>query len=114
MVMIPVPPTPVTRMFHGLSRAGGRGGQIGRQNLVQIGLEGLAQLCAVDRHEGRTKAVDTGPVEVARGLVDPPLAPELRFYRRDRKTVRLFGAVAATLAHQFVDEHPLGRSGRRS
>src|SRR5262249_18916924 len=46
---------------------------------------------------------------VARGLVDAPLAPELRLDRLDRDAVRLHAAVAAALADRLVDDDaPVG------
>src|SRR5690606_25525886 len=67
---------------------------------------GLAQACAVDRHEGGTEALGTGEVLVAARLVDPPLAPEFGLQRLHGNAVRLYAAVAAPLANQRVDDDP--------
>src|SRR5690606_31306919 len=70
-----------------------------------------AQATALDRHEARAEALEAGIVLVARGLVDAALAAEHRLDRLDRHARRLHAAVAATLAHALVDEHPPRRVG---
>ena len=64
---------------------------------------GLFWNAALDGDEARAKSLDAGRVLIATGLVDLPLAAELRLERHDRDTVRLSAAIAATLAHRRVD-----------
>ena len=71
----------------------------------------FAQIAADHRHEARAKTVDAGKILVAGALIDGALASEFGFHRRDGNAIRLHAAVAAALAHQLVDDHPLGGIG---
>ncbi len=75
------------------------------------GIHALARLefTALDRHEAGAEAVDAGVVLVAGTLVDLPFAPERRFLRDDRQTVRFDRAIAAALADEFIDHDKLVR-----
>src|SRR5690606_37541937 len=64
---------------------------------------------AVHGDEAGAEALDAAVVLVAVGLVDLALAPELGLLRQHRHAEALLPAVAATLAHQGVDHHPLLR-----
>ena len=74
---------------------------------------GLAffQRATFDRDKARAKALHAGVVLVAGGLVDLALAAEFGFQRLHRQAVGFVAAVAATLAHRFVDDGALGRVG---
>ena len=74
----------------------------------------LDQLASLHRHKAWAEALDAGEVLVAGRLIDLALAPELGLDRLDRHAIRLYPAIAATLADQFIDEHTLGRIGERA
>ena len=61
----------------------------------------------LERDEARAETFETAEVLVARRLIDPALAPELRLERHHGQAVRLHVAVAAALAHELVDHHAL-------
>src|SRR5690606_27195182 len=67
------------------------------------------ELAAMHGNEARAEPFHTGIILVADRLVDHALATELRLDRCDRDAVRLHAAIAAALADELVDEHPLGR-----
>src|SRR5262249_27230033 len=56
-----------------------------------------------------TETLKAREILVAARLVDGALAAPFGFERLYRHTVRLYAAIPATLAHQFVDDHPLVR-----
>ena len=113
IVTTPVPPTPSMiadqpsvererrRLGHAVQRIAAAGDALG-----------LADLGAVHRDEGRAEAVEAGEILVAARLVDLALAAELGLDRLDRDAVRLHAAIAAALADQFVDDHPLVGIGK--
>src|SRR6185503_18569512 len=61
----------------------------------------------LDGYKARTEAVDAGGILVAARLVDPALTAEFGFDGNDRDAVGFASAIAASLAHQFVDEDAL-------
>src|SRR5690606_8264706 len=75
------------------------------------GLVALARLATVHGDEAGAEALDAGIVLVAVALIDLALAPELGVARQHRHAEALLPAVAATLAHEGVHEHALGRVG---
>src|SRR5215471_12352397 len=89
----------------------GEGGLGQRRQLLLAEMRALPllELAAIHGDKARAETLDAGIVLVAARLIDSPLAPELGFDRNDREAVRGFRAIAATLAHQIVDEHPFGR-----
>ena len=89
-------------------RTRGRLGQFA--NIADPGRRTFAQLTAVDRDEGRTKAFDTGIVLVAGRLVDGALAPEFGLQRLHRNAVRLHRAIATAFADRGIDEHTARRT----
>src|SRR5690606_8184821 len=82
--------------------------QVGEQ-VRTFGARALARAAAVHGDEAGAEALDAAVVLVAVGLVDLALAPELGLLRQHRHAEALLPAVAATLAHQGVDHHPLLR-----
>ena len=68
----------------------------------------------LDPDERRAVALDARVVEVARGLVNAGLGPQLRVDGLNRQAVALGSAVAAALAHGLVDEDALGRGGAQA
>ena len=74
----------------------------------------LAQAATLDRHEARAEALQAGEVLVARRLVDAALAAELGLLRLDGDAVAGDAAIAAALADQLVDDHPLVGVGERA
>ena len=67
-------------------------------------------LAGGDRDKRRAIAFEAGEVEIARTLIDPGLATELRRHRMHRQAIRLLAAVAAPLADPLVDHHACGGS----
>ena len=100
IVTIPVPPIPPTSRLAGREKsilgAGASGG-------LRVGCRRPARNAALDGDETRTESIDAGRILIATRLVDRPLAAELGFQRNDRDAVRLPAAIAAPLAHRFVD-----------
>src|SRR5207249_196049 len=66
---------------------------------------------ALDGDEARTETLHAREILVARALVDRALPAELRLDGRDRHAIGLDAAVAATFAHELVDDHALRRIG---
>ena len=64
----------------------------------------LFQLCPLDRHKRRAKAVQTREILVAGRLVNRALAPQFGFQRHDRHAVGLHTAIAAAFANLGIDE----------
>jgi hypothetical protein len=75
---------------------------------------GLLHLGAVHGHEARAEAVEAGEVLVAGRLVDGALGAELGLERQHGHAIRLDAAVAATLAHGWIDEHALVGIGEQA
>ena len=61
--------------------------------------------------EARTEALQARQIDVAACRIDPPFAAERGLHRLDRDAARLRRAVAAVLAHCFVDHDTLRRLG---
>ncbi len=83
-----------------------------RERVLGAGDHGPAQLAqrpAVHRDEARAEPFEAGEILVAVGLVDGALAPELGLDRLDGDAIGFFRAIAAALAHRFVDEDALLR-----
>ena len=74
----------------------------------------LAQLAPFDRDEAGAETLEAAHVLVATALVDAALAAECGLQRFHRQAVALHTAIAAALAHQFVDDHPLCRVDGRT
>ena len=69
---------------------------------------------ALDGDEARAEALEAAEVLVAGGLVDAALAAELGLLRLDGHAVAGDTAIAAALADQLVDDHPLVGVGERA
>src|SRR5262249_12363781 len=65
-----------------------------------------------DEEKGRTVTFHTAAVEIARGLLDLCLSPELRLHGQERQAGGGRAAVAAPFAHPLVDPDALRRRGQ--
>jgi hypothetical protein len=90
-----------------------RGGERGPLTAVfDTGL--FTQGAAVNGDETRAETAQTGKVLVTGALIDRALASESCLFRDNRQTVRLYAAVAATLAHGRIDDGAFGRIGKNA
>src|SRR5438270_5015240 len=78
---------------------------------AEIACVPLLQRAAVYRDETRAEAFDAGIVLVAARLIDLSFAAEFGLDRHHRQAIGGVGAIAATFAHEIVDEDPLGGTG---
>jgi hypothetical protein len=82
MVTTPVPPMPVTSMFHGRSMRGCSGsGRAGPHPRLAGRLDAFFSFAALHGDEARAEALEAGVVLVAHRLVDLALAAELGLER---------------------------------
>ncbi len=115
IVTTPVPPTPVTTIPYAPSaRNEGNGGLRQFRNAAGRGRLALLQLPALDGDEARAKTIQARVVLVAGRLIDLALAAEFGFQRLDRQAIGLQIAIAATFAHQFIDDDTPRRVGKVS